>query len=256
MKKLALFGMLIMTVYVNCANAAPSISWGVKGSTFEVTARNDESRGYTCVINYWLKYVNFGEPGQQRFNASYSVPPHSNGMVFLHQTSYSASTLSQSVENNNCNAWPIPSPPQSGENIERPIFACPGGLTFIGNAYAERASGGKGLLVVGEVKFPKKFKLDTSYQQTSRVPVAGGGATSTWDGISNIPKGIHIWTGGAHYWSVGIKVPGRPENGPPTLEIDGEGSPSRATMGIYCGPEGWPGPGCNVKFTVCAKEQK
>ncbi len=95
----------------------------------------------------------------------------------------------------------------------------------------------------------KGFRLDTSYHQHDFV-CCGGGATSDIS-QSDIPAGIHLQVDGGHYWSVDQPI------GLSTIEEDPEGRAIRRRFLIhaYCGPEGRPGPGCNVKVTVWAKER-
>jgi len=95
----------------------------------------------------------------------------------------------------------------------------------------------------------KEFRLDASYHQQN-FACCGGGATSDI-ATSDIPAGIHLQVDGGHYWSVDQPI------ALSTLEEDPEGRAihRRFLIHTYCGPEGWPGPGCNVKVTVWAKER-
>lgn len=97
---------------------------------------------------------------------------------------------------------------------------------------------------------PAKFPLDTRYHQTNFNGAGGGASTNIT--ASDIPGGIHLQVDGGHYWSVvqpmGIR----------TLDEDDEGHAISRQFFIhtYCGPAGFPGPGCNVKVTVWAKRRQ
>jgi len=61
----------------------------------------------------------------------------------------------------------------------------------------------------------------------------GGNAQSNMT-LTDIPHGLEIQVDGGHYWSV--------DNGKQIGE--------EYHLHTYCGPEGRPGPGCNVKVKV------
>jgi hypothetical protein len=127
---------------------------------------------------------------------------------------------------------------------------CAAGFKYIGEAYGDSPSGGGAWLQLGRVNFPEGFQLDDSFVQQTRPPTTGGGARSPWKG-DNIPAGIAITVSGAHYWSVGVPAGGT--DGLPDLTFNKKGEPKQFTIGMYCGPAGRPGPGCNVRVSVCAK---
>lgn len=101
-----------------------------------------------------------------------------------------------------------------------------------------------------ECMLPKRFKLDLSYHQKD-FRCCGGGATSDIS-AADIPAGIHIKVDGGHFWSV-VKPMGIQ-----TIEEDDEGRAIQRRFFIhtYCGPAGKPGPGCNVKVAVYAKQKQ
>lgn len=244
----------ILIGFVGTAYAGPNISWRIQGSSFLVEASNNENQAYQCSMNYTLSYVEYGVRGSRPFSSNFELRPHFNGIALQHNTSWAASTLTVDDASYNCNpiSTPIPIPrpyPSSGASL------CPGGLVDIGRIYYAKESGGKAVLALGRVNFPDRFVLDESYKQQSRVSVAGGGAQSSWDGRSGIPDGVHLVATGGHYWSVGIPVPSAGSDGLPELSYNFEGYAKSLTIGVYCGPEGSPGPGCNVSVTVCAKRK-
>jgi hypothetical protein len=92
---------------------------------------------------------------------------------------------------------------------------------------------------------PVGFHLDKSYHQ-STFNCCGGGATSDI-AIGDIPAGIHLNVSGGHYWSVTKPIE--------LIRLDDDGPAQREfRLHTYCGPEGWPGPGCNVKVDVYARK--
>jgi hypothetical protein len=92
---------------------------------------------------------------------------------------------------------------------------------------------------------PAGFPLDKSYHQ-STFNCCGGGATSNI-AIGDIPPGIHLNVSGGHYWSVVKPVE--------LIRLDVDGPPQRQfRLHTYCGPEPFPGPGCNVKVDVYARK--
>ena len=104
------------------------------------------------------------------------------------------------------------------------------------------------------IYFPENFRLNPTYRQQGPAQPAGGSrekATSPWNGLEDIPPGILLVTSGAHYWAVGVAVPGRGD-GKPKLFLNPDGTARALTIGMYCGPAGRPGPGCNVRVRMCA----
>lgn len=238
---------LSLLVATSLANADPSITWEIKGSSFAINANNPENLSYNCVANYSLLYSQYGTPGRQHFNTSFRVQARSNGNVVLNSTSWAASTLNYDQVNVQC--APVASsyfPPPKHHSSQAPAFSCPSGLTKIGNMYGESSSGSGAYLKDRSVIFPAGIELDKSYRQSQRVQTAGGGAHSKWDGLKGIPDGVYIYATGGHYWAVG-------DSGAPGMQYNKDGSPKSLTLGTYCGPAGWPGPGCNVNVFVCAK---
>jgi hypothetical protein len=76
--------------------------------------------------------------------------------------------------------------------------------------------------------------LDHDYRQND-FRCCGGGATSPTT-TAEIPPGLELRVTGGHYWSVA------------NPRIDGE----NFFLHTYCGPEPFPGPGCNVDVEVIA----
>jgi hypothetical protein len=76
--------------------------------------------------------------------------------------------------------------------------------------------------------------LDHDYRQ-SDFRCCGGGATSPTTN-AQIPPGLELRVTGGHYWSVAN----------PRIEGD------KFFLHTYCGPETFPGPGCNVDVEVIA----
>lgn len=81
---------------------------------------------------------------------------------------------------------------------------------------------------------PQVDSLDTNYRQED-FNCCGGGASSQATG-RDIPPGLELKVSGGYYWSVSN----------PRL-VDGV-----FYLQTYCGPEPFPGPGCNVKVEVLA----
>jgi hypothetical protein len=81
---------------------------------------------------------------------------------------------------------------------------------------------------------PNADLLDAGYQQND-FNCCGGGATSPTT-PRDIPPGLELRVTGGHYWSVAN----------PRLVRD------QFSLHTYCGPEPWPGPGCNVDVVVRA----
>lgn len=241
-------GVLPLLSFASFVSANPSFSWGVSGSSFIISAENKENIGYQCTASYMLYYSQYGTPGSQRFNPVFYVAPHSNGNVSVTNTSWAASTLRSGDVNINCvQKGSLGSVTRPGGG-KQPSFTCPAGLTMIGNMYGESESGGHAFLEMQYVTFPHGFELDESYRQSEKVDTAGGGAHSEWNGMSGIPNGVYIYATGGHYWAVGVK-----SGGAPKVQYNDDASPRSLSLRNYCGPEGWPGPGCNVNVFVCAK---
>lgn len=98
--------------------------------------------------------------------------------------------------------------------------------------YGESNSGGSAWNK-DEVCPIKNFaQLDPEYQQRS-FQCCGGNAQSKMT-LTDIPHGLEIQVDGGHYWSV--------DNGKQIGE--------EYHLHTYCGPEGRPGPGCNVKVKI------
>lgn len=92
---------------------------------------------------------------------------------------------------------------------------------------------------------PVGFRLDKSYRQNT-FNCCGGGATSNI-AISDIPAGIHLNVSGGHYWSVTKPIE--------LIRLDDDGPAQRQfRLHTYCGPEPFPGSGCNVKVDVYARK--
>jgi Putative serine esterase (DUF676) len=81
---------------------------------------------------------------------------------------------------------------------------------------------------------PDFAHLDQSYRQGD-FSCCGGGAESKVS-ARDIPPGIEIRAQGAYYWSV------------PSVSLNGD----QLSIHTYCGPGGWPQPGCNVRASVIA----
>jgi Putative serine esterase (DUF676) len=81
---------------------------------------------------------------------------------------------------------------------------------------------------------PDKDKLDGDFRQGD-FSCCGGGATSTMTNAS-IPAGLEIKVDGGHFWSVDQGA------------LNGD----NYKLHTYCGPEPFPGPGCNVKVKIVA----
>jgi hypothetical protein len=93
---------------------------------------------------------------------------------------------------------------------------------------------------------PSGFQLDRAYHQTT-FNCCGGGATSDI-AISDIPAGLDLVVSGGHYWSVVKPIE--------IVRLDDDGPVRRQfRLHTYCGPEPFPGPGCNVKVDVYAREK-
>jgi hypothetical protein len=133
-----------------------------------------------------------------------------------------------------------------------PPNVCPQGFECMGRLYGEANQGGPAYHGDLKVAFPSGFRLDVSYQQDA-VACFGGGNTSCGDlRASDIPRGIYIIPGGSYYWAVLKPITFSQTIG----DIkDGMPQPGQFEFGmhLYCGPAGFPGPGCNVHVDVCAK---
>jgi hypothetical protein len=81
---------------------------------------------------------------------------------------------------------------------------------------------------------PDKAKLDPDFHQGD-FNCCGGGAGSSMTNAS-VPAGLEIKVDGGHYWSV--------DRG----SFEGD----VYKLHTYCGPEPFPGPGCNVKVKILA----
>lgn len=79
---------------------------------------------------------------------------------------------------------------------------------------------------------PDRNKLDVDFHQGD-FNCCGGGAGSSMTN-ANIPAGLEIRVDGGHYWSVDRGA------------LDGD----NYRLHTYCGPEPFPGPGCNVKVKI------
>lgn len=233
--------------FASVVSAEPSFSWRKSGSSFLIDTVNTERNAYRCIASYDLSYVQYGSSDSKHFVNNFYVERNYKGNVVTTNTSWAASTLDYSNVDISCkesnDVFPAP-------NKAKNSFSCPAGLTLIGNMYGESPSGGGAFIAVQKVSFPSRFELDTNYKQNRIVQTAGGGAHSDWDGKSGIPSGVYIYATGGHYWSVGVK----PDVGP-QVSYDESGSIKSIAMRNYCGPEGWPGPGCNVNVFVCAKHR-
>jgi hypothetical protein len=98
--------------------------------------------------------------------------------------------------------------------------------------YGESNSGGSAWNK-DEVCPIKNFsQLDREYQQTN-FQCCGGGAQSNMT-LTDIPHGLEIAVDGGHYWAV----------------LNGALRGENYYLHTYCGPEGRPGPGCNVKVKI------
>lgn len=231
-----------------CAFAEPQL-WGTKrGSLFEILANNSEARPYTCSVYYELSYQQHGELNRYTNTVSFVVPANVKSVaVHSFPTPWAASTLDLvGFEKRFCNQGAS----ASGPTLPPP-FQCPAGLRYIGEGYGEKDPGHGNFLYNVKIKFPRDFFLDDSAPIAKSVRVTGGGASSPWDG-KNIPNGIWMHVDGGHYWAVGVPVPGAGD-GKPKVTISSDGKATLFTLGMYCGPAGFPGPGCNVKVNVCAK---
>ena len=233
----------------------------LRGSTFFIIADNSRSTGFRCSAKYRLTYSQYGSPGSVVDHQSFYVPPKlDRGIVFRRDTSWAASTLNYELDDVACSP---DSPGSSGpkvvtdddrERITEPRPICPAGLTYINEAYGESSSGGGNFLAEMPIYFPENFRLNPTYRQQGPAQPAGGSrekATSPWNGLEDIPPGILLVTSGAHYWAVGVAVPGRGD-GKPKLFLNPDGTARALTIGMYCGPAGRPGPGCNVRVRMCA----
>jgi hypothetical protein len=79
----------------------------------------------------------------------------------------------------------------------------------------------------------KNFKLlDNDYHQSS-FNCCGGGAKSSMT-LGDIPPALEVLVDGGHYWAV----------------LGGKLYGEAYELHTYCGPEGKPGPGCNVKVKI------
>ncbi|MFY4704280.1 hypothetical protein ACOTWZ_11930 [Burkholderia glumae] len=243
---------MIVSVAVSSqvALADPALNYVVAGSSVLIFARNDEAVSYNCDIRYQIAYTQYGEAGTKEYAASFGSMAHTNQLVVRTDTTYAGSSLEPSEIARSCRRINTNPPPPPG--IERPV--CPAGLTFIGRLYGEKESGGSAFLKIGRLKFPADFKLSHNYRQKSAVQTTYGGAKSPWDGISGIPDGIFLSAEGDHYWSVGVDAEG--QDGRPDITFDRDGNARQFNIGMYCGPAGWPGPGCHVSVTVCARRDE
>jgi len=86
----------------------------------------------------------------------------------------------------------------------------------------------------GSCSIPKVELLDTNFHQTDFI-CCGGGATSSATN-RDIPAGLELRVTGSHYWSIAAPL------------LVG----NQFSLHTYCGPEPFPGPGCNVKVDVLA----
>jgi hypothetical protein len=92
--------------------------------------------------------------------------------------------------------------------------------------------GAVGLCVSGATVL--RMAAAQSYRQGD-FNCCGGGAQSKVT-ARDIPSGIEIRVQGAYYWSV------------PSVGLNGD----QLLIHTYCGPGGWPQPGCNVRAIVIA----
>lgn len=81
---------------------------------------------------------------------------------------------------------------------------------------------------------PDREKLDSDFHQGD-FRCCGGGAGSSMTN-ARVPAGLEISVDGGHYWSV--------DRG----SFDGDDY----KLHTYCGPEPFPGPGCNIKVKILA----
>jgi hypothetical protein len=125
-----------------------------------------------------------------------------------------------------------------------------GSFVKVCDLYGAADSGAQAWQKDESCNLPRGFRLDNSYHQ-GNFNCCGGGASSNI-AQSDIPAGIHLQVDGGHYWSVVQPM------GMKTLEEDDEGRAILRQFFIhtYCGPEGRPGPGCNVKVAVWAKQKR
>src|SRR6185437_15398426 len=96
---------------------------------------------------------------------------------------------------------------------------------------------------------PNLFPLDRSYHQQS-ARFGGGGANSDLQ-INDVPAGIHLDVSGNHYWA--ITKPLR------MVVLDTDDPATNFTRQLqvhtYCGPAGFPGPGCSIHVDVYARKK-
>jgi hypothetical protein len=97
---------------------------------------------------------------------------------------------------------------------------------------------------------PNLFPLDRSYHQQN-VNFTGGGATTNLS-LSDIPAGIHLSVSGNYYWSIvaPLKMVVLDTDDPSTTFI------RQFQVHTFCGPAGWPGPGCSVHVDVYARKKQ
>ncbi|MEN8505186.1 MULTISPECIES: hypothetical protein [Paraburkholderia] len=73
-----------------------TITYGLQGSSFIAQGTNPTEQGKNCNIAYTISYSQFGTPGQQAFNRAFGMPPHFNGVVVNHPTTWDYTTMSLS----------------------------------------------------------------------------------------------------------------------------------------------------------------
>jgi hypothetical protein len=94
---------------------------------------------------------------------------------------------------------------------------------------------------------PGDFQLDRTYHQQA-ISASGGGATSDIS-VADVPGGLHLDVSGNHYWSIvkPIKMVILDQDGPTVRQFQ---------VHLYCGPAGFPGPGCSVHVDVYARRKQ
>lgn len=247
MKLFAVVLACLMVAYGGAAFAQPKFTPVVIGKRIWIKVENPDDRSYSCSLTwrYYYRTKFGGEESYLELKPNSPVRAHFSG-------EYSHYSVEEAYDN-----WAWVGEPKCAVNERPPVFEnpswsnCPAGLEYIGHDYGAANPSGEAMFKLGSIRFERGYKLDMrSRVQDGPVHVAAGGAVSPWDGESEIPNGIHLVATGGHYWSVGQGPKGYE---PPKLTQKDQGFPLELTIGMYCGPAGAPGPGCNVRVEVCAK---